>query len=71
MVEDSEKKKKIKKITGGGGGGEDEINAIRTILTLEGYEPDKLAEGWRKQRGGNFVLGSMGRLSKDMWKGVT
>lgn len=38
---------------GGGGGGEDEIHAIRTILAIEGYGPDKLAEGWRKQHG-NF-----------------
>jgi hypothetical protein len=38
---------------GGGGGGEDEIHAIRTILAIEGYGPDKLTEGWRKQHG-NF-----------------
>jgi hypothetical protein len=40
--------------SGGGGRGEDEIHAIRTILALEGYGPDKLAEGWRKQHGNYY-----------------
>lgn len=33
--------------------GWDKIHAVRCLLALEGYGPDKLAEGWRKSHG-NF-----------------